>query len=204
MGRCVLKNASRLRFVLRNSIRMLMIAALVLLPACGGQAPAPSPEDAATGSIGGEYRLANGEKVRIVVTGEDRLSGEFTVDQVGNIGFPLAGKVHAAGLTARELEDSLIGKLKGRYLVNPSVFVEVLSHRPFYVMGEVRTVGEFSYKPGLNVVTAILQAGGYGPRANTSFVYIKRASGGEEKEYSAHPSVPVHPGDIVRVPERYF
>jgi protein involved in polysaccharide export with SLBB domain len=79
-----------------------------------------------------------------------------------------------------------------------------LSHRPFYVMGEVKNVGEFAYKPGLNVVTAILLAGGYGPRASSSVVYIKRAAGGDEKEHRADVSVPVYPGDIIRVPERLF
>jgi protein involved in polysaccharide export with SLBB domain len=184
---------------------MLIVTAPILLVACAGAAPSPSSEDAGTGSIrGSEYRLAVGEKVRIIVSGEDRLSGEFTVDPAGNIAFPLVGKLPAAGRTARELEESLSGRLKGRYLINPSVFVEVLSLRPFYVMGEVRSVGEFAYKPGLNVITAILLAGGYGPRANTSFVYIKRASGGREKEFPAQASVPVYPGDIVRVPERFF
>lgn len=182
-----------------------MIIAPALLVACGGPAPVSMSEDVPTGSVrGGDYRLAIGEKMRIVVSGEDRLSGEFTVDPVGNISFPLVGKVAAVGLSPKELEESLTGRLKGRYLVDPRVFVEVLSHRPFYVMGEVRAVGEYQYKPGLNVVTAILLAGGYGPRANTSYVYIKRASGNDEKEFPSQASVPVYPGDIVRVPERYF
>lgn len=185
--------------------RVLMFIIPAALGACGGVEPLAPTEDMPTGAINApEYKLANGEKARIVVSGEDKLSGEYTVDPTGNIAFPLVGKVQAAGLSARELEERLAAKLKGRYLVNPRVFVEVLSHRPFYVMGEVRNVGEFAYKPGLNVLTAVLLAGGYSPRASTSFVYIKRASGGEEKEYPAQASVLVFPGDIIRVPERYF
>jgi protein involved in polysaccharide export with SLBB domain len=185
---------------------VLIVIASTAVAACGGGAALLAPtEEAPTGSINPpEYRLANGERVRIIISGEDRLSGEFTVDPSGSIAFPLVGKVQSTGLSSRELEESLGSKLKGRYLVNPRVFVEVLNHRPFYVMGEARTVGEFPYRPGLNVVTAILLAGGYGPRASTSFVYIKRASGGEEKEYPAQSGVLIFPGDIIRVPERYF
>jgi polysaccharide export outer membrane protein len=185
---------------------VLIVIASAAVGACGGgMTPQVSTEDAPTSSISPpEYKLANGEKVRIVITGEDKLSGEFTVDPTGNIAFPLVGKVRARGLAVRELEESLGGKLKGRYLVNPHVFIEVLSHRPFYVMGEVRSVGEFVYRPGLNVVTAILLAGGYSPRASTGFVYIKRASGGEEREFPAQAGVLIFPGDIIRIPERYF
>jgi protein involved in polysaccharide export with SLBB domain len=205
IGRCVLRNASRQRLFSCYGFRVLIIIASTAVGACNGVTPPASTEEAPTGSISpSEYKLANGEKVRIVVSGEDKLSGEFTVDPAGNIAFPLVGKVRATGLSARELEESLGSKLKGRYLVNPRVFVEVLSHRPFYVMGEVRNVGEFAYRPGLNVVTAILLAGGYGSRASTSFVYIKRASGGEEREYPAQAGVLIFPGDIIRIPERYF
>lgn len=188
----------------RSFILMLM-AITPLLAACGGvvsSVPSDEPSPGVAPVL--EYKLAEGEKLRISVAGEERLSGEFVIDPAGTISFPLLGKIQAVGLSSRELEESLTGKLRGRYLVNPKVFVEILSHRPFYVMGEVRNVGEFAFKPGLNVVTAILIAGGYGPRASTSRVYIKRASEIEEKEYPAQASVPVHPGDIVRVPERYF
>jgi polysaccharide biosynthesis/export protein len=205
IGRCVLRNASRQRLFSWYGFRVLIVVASTAVGACGGTAPTAPAEEAPTGSINPpEYRLANSERVRIVVSGEEKLSGEFTVDPSGNIAFPLVGKVRAAGLSAHDLEESLGSKLKGRYLVNPHVFVEVANHRPFYVMGEVRTVGEFPYRPGLNVVTAILLAGGYGPRASTSFVYIKRASGGEEKEYPAQSGVLIFPGDIIRIPERYF
>jgi protein involved in polysaccharide export with SLBB domain len=204
MGRCVLRNASRLILFFCRTFCVLIVLAPALLAGCGGITPLSSPEDVPTSSTRSEYKLDIGEKIRVVVSGEDKLSGEFTVDPTGNIAFPLVGKIQAAGLSAKDLEESLSGRLKGRYLVSPHVFVEVLSHRPFYVMGEVRTVGEYVYKPGLNVVTAILLAGGYGPRASTNVVYIKRASGGEEKEFPALASIPVHPGDIIRVPERYF
>jgi protein involved in polysaccharide export with SLBB domain len=196
-------NRKKSPFYTLTCVVTALVAALV--GACGGLTQvSPADESPAAGASGVESKLAQGEKLRIVVAGEEKLSGEFTIDPTGSIVFPLIGKTEGEGLTAHELEAALAGKLKGRYLVNPHVYVEVLSHRPFYVMGEVKNVGEFVYKPGLNVVTAILLAGGYGPRASSRVVYIKRASGGSEKEHQADVSVPVYPGDIIRVPERLF
>ena len=151
-----------------------------------------------------EERLASNDKVRVTVYGEPTLSGEFVVDTTGNVAFPLAGQIQASGLTAREFETSITQKLSGRYLVNPKVAVEVLSLRPIYIMGEVKTVGEFQYKSGLNVLSAVALAGGYTPRSNTNVVFIKRANSAQEQEYPASPTIAVYPGDIVRVSERYF
>jgi polysaccharide export outer membrane protein len=170
--------------------------------------------DAAVGPQGGPlqngvtsapgYKLGEGEKVRITVFNEPQLSGAFAIDGSGQIALPLIGQVQAVGSTARELERYITEKLKGRFLVNPRVTVEILSHRPFYIIGEVKSAGEYPYKTGLNVVSAVALAGGFAPRASTSYVYIKRVSEAQEREFPALPSVAVFPGDIIRVPERYF
>src|SRR5205085_245431 len=76
-------------------------------------------------------KLENGDKLRVTVFNEAQLSGEFTVDGAGSIAFPLIGQVEVAHLDAREVEQRLTGRLSGRYLVDPKVAVEVLSHRPF-------------------------------------------------------------------------
>jgi polysaccharide export outer membrane protein len=183
----------------------LLIAAIAAAIQLAGCAPQVFQGNAVkTPAAVPEYKIANGEKVRIIVSGEDKLTGDYLVDPEGQVAFPLIGKVQAAGLSPHQLEANLTAKLKGRYLVNPHIFVETLSSRPFYVIGEAKSPGEFPYKPGLNVITAVALAGGYTPRASDSYVYIKRASEAAEQKYPADPTVAIYPGDIIRVPERYF
>jgi len=149
-------------------------------------------------------RLEAGDKIRVTVFGEDKLSGEYQVDTAGLVALPLAGSVKAAGLTAPELERSLEQKFKSTYLRNPRVTVEVMTFRPFYVLGEVQKPGEYPYRSGLNVLSAIATAGGATFRASNSKVMIQRAGTTKLEEFPQSPSTLVMPGDLVRVPERYF
>jgi polysaccharide export outer membrane protein len=160
---------------------------------------AVTPAAASDGS-----RLERGDKLRVVVFNEPQLSGEFLVDTTGTIAFPLVGEVPVAGLNAREVEKRLVERLTGRYLVNPRVSVEIANQRPIYILGEVGKAGEYPYRPGLNVVSAIALAGGFSPRAATSNVVIRRANEAQAKQYPVQPNVAVFPGDMITVQERLF
>jgi polysaccharide export outer membrane protein len=149
-------------------------------------------------------KLENGDKLRITVFNEQQLSGEFVVDAAGSIAFPLVGQIMVAGLDAREVEQKLSQSLSGRYLVNPKIGVEILSQRPFYILGEVTRAGEYPYRSGLNVVGAIALAGGYSPRAAVHYVIIRRANGNQQQEFPVQPSTLIFPGDMITVPERMF
>jgi protein involved in polysaccharide export with SLBB domain len=149
-------------------------------------------------------RLAPGDKIRVIVFGEDRLSGDYTVDGAGTVSLPLAGTVKVAGLTRVELERELARKFKGDYLKDPKVTVEVVSVRPVYVLGEVGHSGEIPYRDGLNVITAMSLAGGPTYRSSRVKVQILRAGSTTFEEYPMSPSVYLMPGDLMRVPERYF
>lgn len=150
-----------------------------------------------------DYRLGSGDKLRVIVYGEQDLSGEFDVTGSGKISLPLIGQVQAAGLTLDEFENAIGGKLREGYLTNPKVSVEVLNYRPFYIIGEVDKPGEYPYTSGMNVLNAVAVAGGFTYRANQDQVYITRG-GNEESAYAASQAIQVLPGDIVRVPERFF
>src|SRR5262249_9021469 len=147
-----------------------------------------------------ELRLAAGDRIRVTVFGEDRLSGEYQIDNSGTISLPLAGSIKGAGLTKSQLEDAITGHLKAQYLRNPKVSVDVLTYRPFYVLGEVTKPGEYPFRSGLNVLSAIAIAGGATYRANNSKVMIQRSGSSEMTEYPQSPEVLVMPGDVVRVP----
>jgi polysaccharide export outer membrane protein len=151
-----------------------------------------------------EIQLEAGDKLRVTVFGEDKLSGDYQVNTAGYVSLPLAGSVKVSGMTGPELERALEQKFKGTYLRSPRVTVEVLTFRPFYVLGEVQNPGEYPFRTGLNVLSAMAIAGGGTYRANTSTVMIQRSGSTEIREYPQSPNIKVMPGDLVRVPERYF
>lgn len=151
------------------------------------------------------YTLGSGDRVRITVYGQPELTGEFQVDGSGQLSYPLVGQVQAGGLTAKGLEQALIGKLKPNYLKNPSVSVEVLTYRPFYIVGEVRTPGSYPYVSGMTIINAVALAGGFTYRARESSFYLTRTGeDGEKTKVTATPETPVLPGDVITVRERYF
>ena len=119
-------------------------------------------------------KLQPGDKITITVYGEDKLSGEYQLDQSGQISLPLAGTIEAKGLTQTELEQALSKKFRSQYLKNPKVTVTIATLQPYYIIGEVEKPGEFAYRSGLNVLTALAIAGGPTYRASRSTVQIQR------------------------------
>jgi len=181
-------------------LRVIAGFALVLLTAgCLGSDPTAPPPGSPI-----ELRLAPGDKIRVVVYGEDKVSGDFQIDNAGDISLPLAGTIKGAGLTKAEMEREITTRLKSQYLRDPKVTVDVISYRPFYVLGEVSKPGEYPFRSGLNVLSAIAIAGGATYRASNSKVMIQRFGETEATEVPQSTSVLVMPGDVVRVPERYF
>ncbi|PKQ05929.1 MAG: polysaccharide biosynthesis protein [Alphaproteobacteria bacterium HGW-Alphaproteobacteria-11] len=158
----------------------------------------PLPADASL-----DYRLGSGDKLRLIVFGENDLSGEFDVSGSGRVALPLIGQVDAAGLTLSQFEAAVVTKLQDGYLNNPRVSAEVLNYRPFYIFGEVGSPGQYPYTSGMTILNAVAVAGGYTYRANQERVFITRGEGAEVA-YPASQAVKVLPGDVVRIPERFF
>lgn len=182
--------------VCRKASHLTAVLLLAALTACAG----PPVELGPTEPV--PYVLDAGDRVRVVVFGHEDLSGEFAVNSDGVIAFPLAGEVRAAQLTPQQLETAIAGGLGPKYLRNPRVSVEVLSYRPFYIMGEVRGPGSYPWSTGLTVRNAVALAGGYTYRAKESYVLITRVGTAEVK--AADPAAQILPGDVIEVPERYF
>ena len=148
------------------------------------------------------YQLGTGDQLRIIVFGEEDLSGEFRVDDTGAVSIPLVGDVIARGQTLRSFEAAVRDKLNEGYLKDPRVSVQVLNYRPFYIIGEVEDGGEYPFVSGMHVLNAVAVAGGFTYRANTSKVFITR--GDQEYEFIVKPELRLEPGDVIRVPERFF
>lgn len=179
-------------------------ASLIFTAVAWAADPAPATPSPAAAADGYEYHLGAGDKVRIIVFGEDSLTGEFFVSSGGKIAFPLIGDIDARGLTIPELQKAVAAKLADGYLKQPQVSAEVLNYRPFYILGEVMKPGEYPYTSGLTVLNAVATAEGFTYRADTRKVYIKRAAGLGESEQPLTTATPVEPGDTIRIGERFF
>jgi polysaccharide export outer membrane protein len=194
-----------MRFTARIFATALTAATVFLLSACEDTQPSrePAPHAAQTHSEQA-YRLGSGDKLRIIVFGEDDLGGQYDVDGTGFVRLPLIGPMQAAGLTAHEFENAVKAKLEQGFLKNARVNVEVTNYRPFYILGEVNKPGEYPYVNDMSVLNAVALAGGYTYRADDSEVYIRRNGRSEEESLPADQTTLVNPGDIVRVAERFF
>ncbi len=195
-------------------LQLLTVVALAVAVACAGGAVSPPPSigemppgdpaGAAEAEAAPEsaYRLGSGDQLRVIVFGEEELSGEFEVGDAGTVSLPLIGQVDAEARTLRSFEKAVEERLRDGYLKDPRVSAEVLNYRPFYILGEVDEAGEYPFVSGMHVLNAVALAGGFTHRANTRKVFITR--GAEEREFRATHETPVQPGDLIRVPERFF
>jgi protein involved in polysaccharide export with SLBB domain len=156
-------------------------------------------------ALAAEYKLGAGDKIRVVVLADPEFNGEYEVDATGNISARMIGRLSVLGMTTAELETALTQRYRdGGYLRNPRLSVELVSARPFFIMGEIVKPGSYSYVAGLTVAQAIAIAGGYTRRASTSRLKIKRFGSPANTEESVTEDSTINPGDILRVPERFF
>ena len=116
----------------------------------------------ASENTSGEYRLAPGDRLKIVVFGQEQLSGDFIVDGTGEILLPLAGSVRVAGLTVGAAQQLIQERFADGVLVQPSVSVRIPEYRPIFVTGDVRRPGSYRFMFGESVKAAIATAGGAG------------------------------------------
>ena len=150
------------------------------------------------------YTLDAGDKLRIVVFGQDGISNAYIVDAGGNVSMPLIGPVPARGITTQQLSQRIAVRLKQGYVRDPHVSVEVETYRPFFILGEVTTPGQYPYVADMTVEKAVAIAGGFAPRAFKQTVEVTHTSHGETTKTDAPLSYPLRPGDTVMVKERWF
>jgi polysaccharide biosynthesis/export protein len=179
--------------------RLVAAAPLLLIAACTHDLT-PLPE------VGNEpYRLDSGDEIRIITFGEEQLTGQFKVDDSGNIAVPLLGVVPARGLTTPQLGASIASRLKAKNLIkDASVTVEITGYRPIFVLGEVSKPGQYPYQPGMTVLTAVAVAGGFTYRAVEDSAQILRTTSGHAVEGRVGRGSYVEPGDVITIAERWL
>ncbi len=183
-----------------------LFLAMFALAACDSDSTPIVPMAAAGGGSPGESnKLGPNDRVRITVFGQPTLTGEYTLDGNGILAFPLIGNVPANGSTTIQLQQAIAAKLQPDYLVNPNVSAEVITRRPFYVIGEVQKPGNYPYVTDITAVNAIAMAGGFTRRARKNDFYIRRLDkDGKVVRIEANAGTVLQAGDTLEVRERVF
>lgn len=150
------------------------------------------------------YTLDSGDRLRVVVFGQEGLTNSYMLDASGQIAMPLIGPVAARGLSTDQLAARIGDMLRQGYVREPHVAVEVEAYRPFFILGEVAAPGQYPYTPNMTVETAVAIAGGFGPRGLHTPVVISRNVNGQQFRFEAPNTAPIQPGDTLRVKERWF
>lgn len=150
-----------------------------------------------------QYVLDDGDRISINVYGEEDLSMEILLSAKGRFDYPYLGAINAAGISMSELQYIIESGLRGDYLIDPKVTVNVIQFRKFYVNGEVNHPGSYDYQPGLTVAKAIAIAGGFTDRAARNKIE-KTASKSLETQEIFALSQTVQAGDIIVVEQSFF
>ena len=168
--------------------------------------PTPVSNAAAPASVGHDeaYRLDAGDKLRVVVYGQEGLTNTYAIDAGGAITMPLIGAVPARGRTPAGLATEITAKLRNGYIRDPSVAVEIESYRPFFILGEVAAPGQYPYVPNMSVESAVAIAGGFSPRARRDAVTLTHTDQAGIRRAIVPPGTPISPGDTILVGERWF
>jgi polysaccharide biosynthesis/export protein len=131
------------------------------------------------------YLIGAQDLLDISVWKEPELSRSVPVRPDGKISLPLLNDVKAAGLTPSELTKQITAGLS-KFMTNPQVTVIVsqINSQRIYILGEVARPGAFVLVPGMTVLHALSDGGGFTPFANSKKIYIIRQQNGKQEKLS--------------------
>jgi polysaccharide export outer membrane protein len=205
-------NKSGSRVNNNNPLAKMAIACVLLLAATTGLAGCASSNlpvtsvAQANSVVSQVYRVADGDKIRVTVFDEPNLTGDYQVGLDGSLQLPLIGRIAASGMTSTALSDAIAGALKGGgYVLTPRVAVELTEHQPIFILGEVKTPGQYPYVSNMTLEQAVAEAGGFTPRANKGTVVLRRQQWDAAKKVRlGQNSLRIAPGDTITVEEAFF
>ena len=172
----------------------LLVVCCAAMPSLGFAPPVTGAQAVADSS----YRVGASDELKINVFDEPALSGAFRVDADGTIAYSLVGRVAVTGKTVREIEQLLTARLLD-YVRQPRVTVEVTQFRSrkVFIMGEVRTPGQYALDGDVTLLEVLALAGALTDSAGDE-ISVRRAKEPAEKVGAA---LPEDPGtvEVVRV-----
>ena len=179
---------------------------------------------AATLSHAQSYDLEVGDVIAIEVLEDASLNRNALVLPDGNITFPFAGTIRAAGRSVAQVQESLTQALAPNFAAAPTVFVSISELRSppepssditIFVIGEVGAPGQKELERGTTFLQALASTGGFTPFAATKRIQLRRTdpSSGEEAVFTFNlraagdgarisGNAPLRDGDVILVPER--
>jgi polysaccharide export outer membrane protein len=136
--------------------------------------PPPAREDLIL--RGRAYLIGPLDRLSIDVYGVPDLTRAVQTDASGNISMPLVGTVEAAGRTPSELAGLIQERLRGRYVRNPQVTVNLTEtvSQVITVDGEVEEPGLYPVVGRMTLTRAVATAKGLSEFANASYVVVTR------------------------------
>jgi Periplasmic protein involved in polysaccharide export len=159
-----------------------------------------------------EYRIGPEDVLEISVWREEGLQREVLVRPDGGISFPLAGDLHVAGLTVKEVQERLTANIS-RYIPDAVVTVSLRRVQGYrvYVLGKVHQPGPYVVGRYLDVIQALTLAGGLTPFAAEDKIKVIRRTGSESQVFDFNygevkkgralsQNILLRSGDVVLVP----
>jgi polysaccharide export outer membrane protein len=142
------------------------------------------------------YIIGAQDVLSVSVFDEPSLSGKYAVELDGSLSFPLIGRVKAAGLSLRDLENEVRKRLAAGYFRNPQVTVAIEQYRSqrVFVVGAVKDPGSYSLTGDMSLIEVLAKAGSTTDAAGDE-VMIVRGHGGTA---AAAPEA-TSPDDVIRV-----
>ena len=174
----------------------LVVSFLLLVAPFGLAAQAPATPTA--------HPLRPGDILKVDVWGHQEYSGQFLVDQMGRLQFPVLGDIDVRSLTVYDLRDRL---KQGLETLFRSPFVTITPLFRMAVIGEVRSPGLYTVDPTLSVLDVVAMAGGPLPSGNMGKVRLLRGGTEERLSFDRAGSLQemgVRSGDQVVVPKKGF
>jgi polysaccharide export outer membrane protein len=150
-----------MKSMMYQPLRAALAAIIVLALSGPGIQAAPAPNAV---PVGHQYRINPGDQLSVQVYGEQNLPASVNVLPDGDIFYPLAGRVHVAGLTLVQATAALRNALSD-YILHPVVSISVtqLGQISVLVLGNVKTPGKYQLAATAGVTDALAAAGGLGP-----------------------------------------
>jgi len=157
------------------------MVALAMVASAPASAQAQAPSQAATGAVGPAYRINPGDELEVYVWGEERLQRNVRVLPDGSFSFPLVGRVEAVGKLPGDIEAAVTRGLRSQYreqVPQVTVSVKAPTGLQFSVAGKVRAPGAFTPGRYVNLLEALVIAGGPAEFADLGNVVVLRKEGG--------------------------
>ncbi len=158
--------------------------------------------------------LGPGDKLEITIFyGNKESKATYNLDSSGQVEVQYIGNVLAGGKTTRQVQEEIQQRLADGYLKDPIVSLTLIEINSLKcsVIGQVAHSGTIKFTPGMTIVEAIAQSGGFSPLARKNLVQVTRTLNGKKQTYEIpvemiaegkRPNFPMMPGDEVFVPER--